>query len=177
MAAIALSESQVLPYLDEVALHFGERDLYVACINSPKNITISGGHVQVNYLQEVLERKSIFARKLKVDVAYHSPRMNAISSEYLALIKDLEHGEPAPRSATFISTFTGTRLSAPELRQGEYWCKNMVSPVKFAEALRCIHFRPVRVSLVKKLDGSHKNIATAHDLLEIGPHSALQTPI
>ncbi len=39
-----------------------------------------------------------------------------------------------------------------------------------------IQFRPVK-SIFKKMDGSHKNIAAAHDLLEIGPHSALQTAI
>lgn len=176
MSAVALSESQVLPYLDKVALHFGEHDLHVVCINSPKNVTVSGGDVQVEYLQEILERRSIFARRLKVDVAYHSPRMNAIASDYLALIKDLQLGEPAPRSATFISSVTGTRLSALELCQGEYWRKNMVSPVRFAEALGYIQFRPVKRTF-KKLDGSHKHIAAAHDLLEIGPHSALQTAI
>ena len=142
MSAVALSESQVLPYLDKVALHFGEHDLHVACINSPKNVTVSGGDVQLEYLQEILEKRSIFARRLKVDVAYHSTRMNAIVSDYLALIKDLQHGEPAPISATFISSVTGTRKSASELCQGEYWRKNMVSPVRFAEALGHIQFRP-----------------------------------
>lgn len=176
MSAIPLSESQVLPYLDQVALKFGERDLHVACINSPKNVTVSGGEAHVNYLQEILEGRSIFARKLKVDVAYHSPRMNAIASEYLALIKDLEPGESAPRPVTYISSVTGTRLSAPDLCHGEYWCKNMVSPVRFAEALGHIEFHPVK-NFTKKLDGSHRNIAAAHDLLEIGPHSALQTSI
>lgn len=176
MSAIALSESQVLPYLDEVALHFGERDLHVACINSPKNVTVSGGEIQVDYLQEVLEGRSIFARKLKVNVAYHSPRINAIASDYLELIKDLEYGDPAPRSATYISSVTGTHLSTPELCHSEYWCKNMVSPVRFAEALRHIRFYPIN-NLNKKLDGSHRNIAAAHNLLEIGPHSALQTSI
>lgn len=176
MSAIPLSEFQVLPYLDQVALKFGERDLHVACINSPKNVTVSGGEIQVDYLQEVLEGRSIFARKLKVNVAYHSPRMNAIASDYLALIKDLECGDPAPRSATYISSVTGAHLSTPELCHGEYWCKNMVSPVRFAEALGHIQFHPVK-NVKKKLDGSHRNIAAAHDLLEIGPHSALQTSI
>lgn len=41
----------------------------LACTNNPENVTISGGEVQIDYLQEVLEGKSIFARKLKTDVA------------------------------------------------------------------------------------------------------------
>ena len=176
MSAIPLSESQVLPYLDEVALEFGKPDLYVACINSPKNVTVSGGGVQVNYLGEILARRSIFARKLKVDVAYHSPRMNAIVSEYGGLIKELEKGEPATRPVVFISSVTGTLLPTQELCCSEYWCKNMVSPVRFAEALGYIHYRPQK-SFTKKLDGSHRAIAAAHDLLEIGPHSALHGPI
>ena len=176
MSAIALSESQVLPYFDQVALKFGKLGLHVACINSPKNITVSGSDAQINYLVEILEEKFIFARKLKVDVAYHSPRMNAIASEYLALIDELENDDPPNRPVTYISSVTGKPLPAQELCCGEYWCKNMISPVRFAEALGQLQFRPVKKS-TKKLDGSHNYIAVAHDLLEIGPHSALQSPI
>ena len=176
MSAIPLSEPQVLPYLDEVALEFEKPDLHVACVNSPKNVTVSGEDVQVDYLGEILARRSIFARKLKVDVAYHSPRMNAIVSEYMWLIQGLETGEPAAKPVIFISSVTGTRLPAQELCRSEYWCKNMVSPVRFAEALGHIHYRPLK-AFTKKLDGSHRTIAAVHDLLEIGPHSALQGPI
>ena len=176
MSAIALSESQVLPYLDQVALKFGELDLYVACINSPKNITVSGSDTQMDHLGEILEQKSIFTRKLKVEVAYHSPRMNAIASEYVELINELENDDPPTRPVTYISSVTGKPLPAEGLCCGEYWCKNLVSPVRFAEALGQIQFRPVKKS-TKKLDGSHRYIAAAHDLLEIGPHSALQSVI
>ncbi|KAM0794237.1 reducing type I polyketide synthase [Usnea florida] len=176
MSAIALSESQVLPYLDETAREFEKPDLHLACINSPKNVTVSGEDSQIDYLDKILARRSIFARKLKVDVAYHSPRMNEIVSEYMRLIQGLENGEPPARPVIFISSVTGTRLPAQDLCRSDYWCKNMVSPVRFAEALGQIHYRPLK-ALTKKLDGSHKTIAAVHDLLEIGPHSALQGPI
>lgn len=102
--------------------------------------------------------------------------MNTIASNFLALIKELEYGRPSPRPATYISSVTGTRLSAPELCHAEYWCKNMASPEKFAEALSHIQFHSVEIC-TNKLDDSHREIAAAHDLPEIGPHSALQTSI
>ena len=176
MLAVALSEPQVMPYLDQVASKLGQCDLVIACFNSPESITISGEESQIHALKIILDEDLIVARKLHINVAYHSPQMNSVKAEYLSLIKNLDYGEPTPRPVIHISSVTGRLISAQEVCRGEYWVKNMVSPVRFVEAFSRVNFRPEK-NINKKLDGSHKSIATAHNILEVGPHSALRVPI
>ena len=176
MISVALSETEVLPYLEKITLQFGERGLTVACINSPKNVTVSGDESQVDVLKSQLSKDHIFARKLHVTVAYHSPQMTAIASEYLMLIQDLEEENSAAQNITMVSSVTGQRVSAAELCRGEYWVQNMVSPVKFSKALGRICSQSSK-DFRKKLDGSHRDVIMINNLVEVGPHSALQGPI
>ena len=48
----------------------------VACVNSPTSVTLSGDVAALEELRAVLDERSVFARRLKVDVAYHSAHMN-----------------------------------------------------------------------------------------------------
>ena len=42
MTSIALSEETVAPYLDEVMNRLNEGKIAIGCINSPKNVTVTG---------------------------------------------------------------------------------------------------------------------------------------
>lgn len=64
----------------------------VACVNSPSSITLSGDTISLEALRLVLDERGVFARRLKVDVAYHSSFMHPCSAEYAASIADLECG-------------------------------------------------------------------------------------
>ena len=173
--SVGLSEDGVRAYLDQVTLQFQRKGLYAACINSHKNVTISGDSDQINALKPLLDAQQVFARKLQVDVAYHSPHMDAITSDYLALIAEIEEGD-APSMASFmVSSVTGEKISVEELRHAKYWVKNMVSPVRFSNAITTACKKGKM--LKKKLDGSHRKILQLQYLVELGPHAALQGPI
>ena len=172
MMSVGLSEDQLVPYLQKVAHH----QLTVSCVNSPRNVTVSGNELQLNTLKLLLEEDRVFARKLRVDLAYHSPQMNEIAVEYLALIKNLEKNDSVVGNITFVSSVTGCVASADQLCQGEYWVRNMISKVRFKEALERMCFQPAK-ELQRKLDLSHRNVLITNDILEVGPHSALQGPI
>ena len=176
MLAVGLSESEVLPYIEEIALRYGEHDLVVACVNSQRSITISGGELQIDALKDFLDKKPVFSRKLNVGVAYHSPRMNEITFEYLKVLTDLNIGDSTSTNGGMISSVSGKRISSQELRDGQYWVRNMVSPVKFSEALQKLCYRS-RNNLRNKLDRSHKYTIIVEDIIEIGPHAALQGPV
>ena len=172
--AVGLSSSEAQMYLDKLTLELGMSDVSIGCINSTKNVTLTGNESQLDVLQELLHGKSIFARKLNVGVAYHSPYMNTVAEEYRALIENLEPGIPVGGCNTMLSSVTGRTIKVSDLSEAKYWVQNMVSPVKFAEAMS--NMLPQTAKRSKKL-GARKSTITVNVLLELGPHSALQGPV
>ncbi|OBT45611.1 Type I Iterative Polyketide synthase (PKS) [Pseudogymnoascus sp. WSF 3629] len=142
----------------------------VACINSPLSVTVSGDAAAVDELHKMLESEGIFARKLKIDTAYHSHHMQSIGNDYLLALRELSTN---PSTAIgYWSSVTGNLTESTEL-DGPYWVRHMVSPVRFSESLRNLCLEPGRNSQ-GRLDAS----GVAVDLLvEVGPHSALAGPI
>lgn len=175
MLAVALSTKDVEPYFEKVASECEILRLTVACINSPKSVTISGEEMQIDMLKSALSAENIFCRRLKVKVAYHSFQMHEIAAQYQSAIGELETGNEHKIPIEMVSSVTGTWVKPEELRAPNYWVQNMVSPVKFSDALftLCSHTETPR----RKLDRSHRRAFPIHHLVELGPHSALQAPI
>jgi acyl transferase domain-containing protein len=176
MLALGTSKDTAETYIAQVAKHYGHRGLVVACINSPKSVTISGDTDQIEALETIVLGDHHFARKLRVDVAYHSPHMEQIADEYASMLKDIEHGDTQIKEAVMISSVTGARVTAQQLAKAEYWVSNMLSPVQFVDAINPILPRSNR-RIRKKIDLSHRNHLQISWLLEVGPHSALQGPL
>ena len=173
MMSVGASEEAILPYLKGLKPIF--EGVTVACINSPDNVTVAGGRPEIDALKVILDADGIFARKLKVSVAYHSPQMNKIADEYLESIQNLEKGDPWAGSPAVISSVTGNRVLPAELSQGSYWVKNMVSPVRFSDAIAQLTSNTGTSK--KKLGMGRKESAPIYELLEVGPHGALRAPI
>lgn len=108
-----------------------EENVSVGAINSPSSVTLSG---DANILQEIagsLEQKQIFCRFLRVEVPYHSIKMEPLKAE---LIESLQDIKPSTSSILLLSTVTGKAVEGPEL-DATYWAQNMRAPVLFAVAL------------------------------------------
>lgn len=71
MIAVGLSAVDVVSYIGKVP----ENSVVVACINSPNNVTLSGDGSSIDQLLELFTAAGIFARKLRVTTAYHSPHV------------------------------------------------------------------------------------------------------
>jgi len=151
---------------DEWVSKVTDGQLVVACINSPTSVTISGDTPGIDQLYYMLEKQGIFARKLMIDLAYHSAHMQVIANDYNNLLADLNPGSP-PNKRTMHSSVTGSIVEAEQLG-ASYWVSNMTSPVRFSEAIYDT-LRPVKGG--KRLDENAVDV-----LVEIGPHSALQGP-
>lgn len=165
MMAVGCSREEAENLLSQEKIH-----ATVACVNSPSNVTLSGDSSALEALRLILEERSVFARRLKVDVAYHSPYMHSCSAEYANSIANLECMEPAAESdkqpVIMVSSVTGEEVD-PELLGPYYWVRNLISPVLFTDAVKEM------ISPTNGTDGKN-----AIDLLiEIGPHSALGGPI
>ncbi|KAJ4414976.1 Type I Iterative PKS [Gnomoniopsis sp. IMI 355080] len=164
MLSVGLGEEEALPYTK--GLSKGKACL--ACINSPQSVTISGDADAIDEVASRLEAArsqngaTIFHRRLLVDTAYHSHHMRAIGGSYRSCLAGMGHekGDERTNIAFFSSVSGGLKL----LDFGaEYWVSNLVSPVRFSDALqqlaRC------------HIDGQD------HVYVEIGPHSALAGPV
>ncbi|KAL8668761.1 MAG: hypothetical protein Q9168_006619 [Polycauliona sp. 1 TL-2023] len=176
MLSVGLSQSQVQPYIESITSRFGACHLTVACINSERNVTVSGGVTQLDALAALIEEKKIFARKLKVDVAYHSPYMHPVMETYRSSIYPIEKGGALSETRVMISSLTGQRITAADLQTPDYWVSNMVSPVNFSDAMTLL-IGQKHQSARKKLDLSHRSRLDINLLVEVGPHAALQAPI
>lgn len=174
MISVGLSEEAVEPYLEQLSSNFGSRGAAVGCMNSPKNVTVTGSEPQVDKLKSLLEKDQVFARKLMVTVAYHSSQMEEIAGEYLASIEDLEGGDTPITSSVMISSVSCNFLTLDEVQQSEYWVKNMTSPVKFSAALGRMCSGPSDNSNTRS--GAKQDLIEVNGLLEIGPHSAMRGP-
>lgn len=172
MIAVGLDKSRLLPYMEKVhASHPGE--LTISCYNSPNNHTVSGDEVMVDALKELLDADGVFARRLKVQNAYHSAHMKQVASEYLQLMGELpwEVKDTSPQRVHMFSTVSGCIIEH-ECLNADYWVQNLVSPVRFEDALVAMCFDPINKGQVL----STENVFAEH-IIEIGPHSALQSVI
>ncbi|KAK2611358.1 hypothetical protein N8I77_004702 [Diaporthe amygdali] len=168
MISINLAEGQVSAFLESVKA----TDVCVACINSPLNCTLSGPEASIDIVKAQADRIGNFAQKLKTGVAYHSPSMLAIADEYLSLMGNLEGAgmQDAKTKAAIpmVSSVTGKPTRPAELAKGQYWVDNMVSPVRFADAVQVVTQESAKMKI---------GLGTITDLVEIGPHPALRRPI
>ena len=162
MMAVGASESEAEDWIDRLTCGV----VVVACVNSPSSVTISGDVAAIDELETMLKKEGVFARKLKVETAYHSPHMEMISVPYLQSMVDIQPQEGDPHRKMY-SAVTGELVEPGELGPIN-WVRNLVSPVQFYDALH---------DLLRPMQAGRRCSETAVDvLLEIGPHSALQGP-
>ena len=175
MLAVSLSENEIEPYLMLTRSKFGKLNLFVACINSPSNVTVSGESEMVDYLKAILNKDNITSRALRTGIAYHSPQMREISADYALSLQGLTRTAQATRTVVMISSVSGRAIENMQtLCTPDYWVENLVSPVKFCNAVMEALSSPPPDQTRRKLGSSKKPIVS--DWLEVGPHSTLQRP-
>jgi acyl transferase domain-containing protein len=163
MLAVGLGAEAVEKYISRVS--FGK--VMVACLNSPTSITASGDVPAVEELERLLKEDNIFARRLKIDAAYHSHHMQPIAAPYLAWLQQFIKAEERMDDVIYSSPTTGKRMTSGfEVSGPEHWVRSLTNPVQFVEAFRNMCF------------GDFTSSAPAVDVvIEVGPHAALSGPI
>ncbi|KAJ3572452.1 hypothetical protein NPX13_g5041 [Xylaria arbuscula] len=169
MASVGMSECDVRGYLNNLS---GGK-VVVACINSPRSVTISG---EGDAIDEVIARidsddSGIFKRKLRTDTAYHSHHMSIVADEYTKRLGDLDlirkdadtSKHNAQEEVIFISSVTGLPKSSGF--DSSYWVENLVSQVNFLAAAQ------TTARMNHTLGGGHAIF------IEVGPHAALAGPM
>ncbi|ORX81340.1 ketoacyl-synt-domain-containing protein, partial [Basidiobolus meristosporus CBS 931.73] len=163
MIAVALSEAEAREFLSSIY----DGRVVIACINSPKNVTLSGDLKYIQEIKDKLDAEKVFARILKVDSAFHSHHMIPLASGYQHAL-DLYKLKPKNPRIPMISSVTGEEVVKGEEMGASYWVDNMVSPVQFSKAVEVI---------LAFNDGPSRSNAYVDIFLELGPHSVLAGPI
>ncbi|GME64219.1 Polyketide synthase [Neofusicoccum parvum] len=103
----------------------------------------------------------VFARLLKVNMAYHSRYMTEVGNYYRTIVQQ-SCGQPFQGNSdvAMFSSVTGERMAKPA--DADYWTANMVSPVRFEQACK---------EMISSTSGG------ADFLIELGPSGALKGPV
>lgn len=173
MMAAGISRDDAQAYLAKVP----DQAAVVACVNSPSSVTLSGDVDAIDTLEKLISADGKFARKLKVQTAYHSPHMKSVSGGYLEQIGQLSpiaKDESAGDDETFMySSLTGGLVTREQL-DPEYWVSNMCATVEFSAALTGL----LGHTLTNNTGNKHKKASIDWDgIVEVGPHSALKGPV
>ncbi|TGJ82343.1 hypothetical protein E0Z10_g6410 [Xylaria hypoxylon] len=138
--------------------------LVVAAENSMSSATLSGDAEAIEHAKGVLDKKKVFARILKTDMAYHSHHMSSVREPYETSLNDA--GIKSTRNcfkgacnwySTVYSPEDGHNMISPTSFDDSYWAENLAKPVLFSQAI------------IAALQENTFDLA-----LEIGPHPALR---
>ena len=153
MAAVGLGREAATPYLRD--------GVGIACENSPKNVTLSGDN---DKLDEVIEKikadnPDCFARRLRVERAYHSYHMKEIGEMYQKTLEGIVQDKKP--TAPLFSSVTVKQVKRAGNLGPSYWRDNLENPVQFSPAVQLMLHAAPKDSV----------------FLEVGPHAALAGPV
>ena len=160
MLAIGLDRPGVVEILKTLCVPFrpeeGPTRVEIACENAPASTVICGKEAALQPVMEELDRRNVQNQLIPGNIAFHSSVMDPIEDDVLSNLSFL-NDRTSDAEIPFISSVTGVKT---ERLDDAYWWSNIRQPVRFAAAMETI-MRDCRPDVV----------------LEIAPHSALQTTI
>ncbi|MFQ6397031.1 SDR family NAD(P)-dependent oxidoreductase [Nocardia sp. KC 131] len=124
----------------------------IAAINGPRSVVVSGAPKYVDTVVRRAKRRGLFAQRIAVDFAAHSPQVAAVLPEFTDALHDLD--PLAPHTPVYSTAHRGKRIAAAEM-DADYWADNASKTVELAAALE---------------RAATDGLST---VLEIAPHSVL----
>ncbi|WSV64928.1 type I polyketide synthase [Streptomyces sp. NBC_01013] len=127
MVACEASEEEVR----EALAGYGGR-VGVAAVNGPLSTVVSGDADAVSEVADAFREQGRRTRRLRVSHAFHSHHMDGALDELRAVVARLRFQEPR---IPVVSDLTGRRAGLGELRQPDYWARQLRAPVRFGDAV------------------------------------------
>ena len=160
MLAIGLDRPGVEELLETLCVPFRSEEVptqvEIACENAPASTVICGKETALQPVIEELDRRNLQNQLIPGNIAFHSSAMDPIKDDALSALSFLNDCD-FKAEVPMISSVTGVKT---EQMDNAYWWSNIRQPVRFAAAMETV-MRDYRPDVV----------------LEIAPHSALQTTI
>lgn len=127
MGYIALSPDEV-----NKRISGKENQISIGVNNSPSSTVISGDPSTVDAILAATEAEGIFSRRIKVNVASHSPQMDGLLEDLSTTLQNLL---PTDNSIDFYSTVHASIQNGTAMTS-VYWTANLRNTVRFAETLQ-----------------------------------------
>lgn len=141
----------------------------IAAVNGPRSVVVSGTERSVEAVVRRARRRGLFARRVAVAFAAHSPQVEAVLPEFCAAIKDVV--ARVPQTPVYSTTHAGRTITS-DATDAEYWLDNARGTVELARALRSA--ADAGFSTVLEI-GPHPQLISAvrdHDDLGMTAHAA-----
>lgn len=159
MVSIAASEEEVTEELSTHKHELRDGQAAIAAVNSRNSVVVSGTTEAVKAVANKFEDLGRRVAPLRnVRHAFHSPMMDPMLADLEAELTSLmEDGRKA--TIPLISSVTGSRAEASQLRSTAHWTRHVRQPVRFADAINELQNEGVSASV------------------EVGPSSVLSTHV
>jgi len=160
MVAVLASEQQLQPLLLEAP------GLTLAALNGPTNTVISGARTAMEPFVRRLEGLGLACQPLAVSHAFHSPAMEPMLAAFEQELRQLRFRPPR---RALVSTVSGG-LAGAEIASADYWCDQVLRPVRFADAVATLAdhavgtllelgARPTLIGMARPLLADHELLA------------------
>lgn len=154
MTSIGTSEAELIEYLQ--TLNIPEETPVLAAVNSERSVVVSGSFSAIEKVEKDFKSRGRRTKRLRISHACHLPHMEGILPDLLDVLETIPYSSPR---IPVVSTVSGRGAVGSDLRSAQYWARQVVEPVSFADA----------VQSAKTLGGTV--------FLEIGPTAALATHV
>jgi malonyl CoA-acyl carrier protein transacylase/SAM-dependent methyltransferase len=128
MAAVLAPEARVRAAI-------GGQDVWVAAVNGPENVTLSGPREAVERVLGRLEREGMRSQWLRVSHAFHSHLVDPIAEALMREAAEVRFG--APR-LDVISGVSGRVCQQGEMSGSEYWWRQARETVRFKDGIEAL---------------------------------------
>ncbi|HEX6288819.1 MAG TPA: acyltransferase domain-containing protein, partial [Herpetosiphonaceae bacterium] len=134
MLSVPLAERALAPLLGP--------GLEIAGVNSPTQCVVSGTHAAITALQAQLSGQGVKSRLLHTSHAFHSAVMEPILDDFAAIVRTVDLKPP---TIPYISSATGTWITAAEATSPRYWADQLRKPVRFADGIATLAREPALI--------------------------------
>ncbi len=120
VAQLDADPAEIQPLIADYAAH-----LAIASRNGPRSTVLSGEHDAMEACLARLQAAGVFFRRVRVDVASHSPQMELLRDDLLRSLEGVRSVQP---QVAMYSTVNGRQVQEAML-DAAYWYRNLREPV------------------------------------------------
>jgi acyl transferase domain-containing protein/acyl-CoA synthetase (AMP-forming)/AMP-acid ligase II len=130
---VMLAVKQPYHQLEKIIKQFDQ--LYLSADNSDQQVVVAGPATAITTFANYCQNKNIWVKQLAMQHAFHTPLMQEAANQFSKVLEKIKFNLP---KFNCISTLTGAWYTDDALSTAGYWCKQLLQPVLFRQAIELI---------------------------------------